>query len=263
MDHVFAVSAYKESPYLEECLESLKKQREESPVIVCTSTPCDFIFQAAANHGYRVFVREGQSSLKDDWNFAIDCAISELGAQFVTVAHQDDIYEPEYSLSLKKAFDLYPDMLIFCTRVKTIDKDGLVADSRAENVKRLLRMGIRMRKIAHIKIIKRSALVFGNAICAPSITYNIKVTGVPVFKDSGEFVTDWKALLRLSDLKGRFVCLEKELLRYRVHEGAQTKKVINDNTRALEERSVYENLWPHPIALILENMMKLAYGAYE
>lgn len=241
---------------------SLKNQREESPVIVCTSTPNDFIFQAAENYGYRVFVRRGQSSLKDDWNFAIDCANLKLGAQFVTLAHQDDVYEPLYSLGLKKAVDLYPDMLIFCTRVKTIDKDGLKADSRAEDVKRILRMGLRMRKFAHLKIIKRSALVFGNAICAPSITYNIKLTGVPVFKDSGEFVTDWKALLRLSKLPGRFVCLEKELLRYRLHEGAQTKKAISDNTRAVEEKNVYESIWPHPIALILEKMMKLAYGAY-
>ena len=41
--HTFAVCAYKESPYLGECIESLKKQEEKSHIFVITSTPNDWI----------------------------------------------------------------------------------------------------------------------------------------------------------------------------------------------------------------------------
>lgn len=42
-DHTFAVCAYKESPYLESCIKSLVNQKVKSNIIVCTSTPCEFI----------------------------------------------------------------------------------------------------------------------------------------------------------------------------------------------------------------------------
>ena len=42
-DHTFAVCAYKESPYLESCIKSLMSQTVKSNIIVCTSTPCEFI----------------------------------------------------------------------------------------------------------------------------------------------------------------------------------------------------------------------------
>lgn len=263
MKHVFAVSAYKESPYLDECLGSLKKQRIKSSVIVCTSTPSDFISSLAYKYGYTLFVREGKSSLKDDWNFAVECAVSKLGAQLVTVAHQDDIYDPDYISVLYKAYKLYPDMSVFCTSSRTIDALGHDTDSLAEDVKRVLRIGLRLRELAHLKVIKRSALVFGNAICCPSCTYNIDLIKIPIFLDDDQFVTDWKALLRLSLLPGRFVISGRELISYRVHSDSQTKKAIDDSSRAQEEAKVYKSLWPEPLAYLLSHMMHASYGAYS
>lgn len=42
-DHTFAVCAYKESPYLEECLASLVRQTVSSNRIIVTSTDNDYI----------------------------------------------------------------------------------------------------------------------------------------------------------------------------------------------------------------------------
>ena len=42
-DHTFAICAYKESEYLEECIKSIKKQSLKSNIIMVTSTPNDFI----------------------------------------------------------------------------------------------------------------------------------------------------------------------------------------------------------------------------
>ena len=39
MTHCFAVCAYKDSPYLRECMESLRLQEHPSPLLLCTATP--------------------------------------------------------------------------------------------------------------------------------------------------------------------------------------------------------------------------------
>ena len=41
--HTFAICAYKESPYLEECIKSVLNQKIKSKCVVCTSTPNHYI----------------------------------------------------------------------------------------------------------------------------------------------------------------------------------------------------------------------------
>ena len=57
IDHTFAVCAYKDSPYLEECIRSLKRQLEPSEIILCTSTPSAFIEEIAKKYDLPLFVR--------------------------------------------------------------------------------------------------------------------------------------------------------------------------------------------------------------
>ena len=261
--HVFAIPAYKESPYLEECIISLAAQRTPGDIVICTSTPNGYINSLAEKYGLRLFVREGRSSLREDWNFAIDCAADELSAELVTVAHQDDIYHEDYRTALFEAFERYPDMSLFCTRYETIDKDGKRIKGRAESVKRILRLPLRLRSLSDKHFIKELPLRFGNGIGCPSCTYNIRLTGRPVFFGDHSFVTDWEALLRLSGMKGRFICDERELLSYRVHELAATNANIKDHRREAEEREIFERLWPKPVADMLMIPYKKSYKAYD
>lgn len=41
--HTFVICAYKESPYLEACIRSLKKQTVASAICLATSTPSDYL----------------------------------------------------------------------------------------------------------------------------------------------------------------------------------------------------------------------------
>ena len=43
LNHTFAISAYKESEYLEECIKSVLDQELKSKIIITTSTPNDYI----------------------------------------------------------------------------------------------------------------------------------------------------------------------------------------------------------------------------
>ena len=58
-NHTFAVCAYKESPYLKECLESLVNQTVKTNIIIATSTPNEYIDKLAEKYGIKVYVNKG------------------------------------------------------------------------------------------------------------------------------------------------------------------------------------------------------------
>lgn len=91
-DHTFAICAYKESQYLEECIFSVKRQNIRSHLFIATSTPNDYIQQMAKKHQIPLYIREGKSDIADDWNFAYRQAKTKL----VTITHQDDVYCENY-----------------------------------------------------------------------------------------------------------------------------------------------------------------------
>ena len=263
MKHCFAISAYGESPYLESCIESLEAQNVRTDIIICTSTPNELIKTTAAAYDVPLYIRDGRSSLKDDWNFAAETAHTARAAEFITIAHQDDIYHREYVSELFKAADKYPDMSLFCTRYRTIDKDGKELSTKAERVKRILRLPLKLRALSHKSFIKRLPLIFGNGIGCPTCTYNVGITGLPLFKHDRSFVIDWETLLSLAEKDGRFICVEKELLDYRVHNDAETMKNIEDHNREREETEVYKRIWGVSTANLLMHFYQKAYKDYD
>ena len=111
--HAFVICAYKNSPYLEICIRSLRKQTVKSDIYLVTSTPSDYISKLADKYRIPVFVREGESSLREDWLFGWRLAGKEHS--LVTIAHQDDKYHPRYAEELLRAYHQYPDMTVFCS----------------------------------------------------------------------------------------------------------------------------------------------------
>ncbi len=70
LSHTYAICAYKDSPWLEECIRSLKRQSVPSEIILCTSTPSKYIQAMAEIFGLPLYVRDGESDIQADWNFA-------------------------------------------------------------------------------------------------------------------------------------------------------------------------------------------------
>ena len=91
-DHMFALCAYQESPYLEDCLRSLLEQAERDRIVISTSTPNAHIAEVARRYDVRLVEHEGPSGIARDWTRAIFCCDTPL----VTIAHQDDIYLSAY-----------------------------------------------------------------------------------------------------------------------------------------------------------------------
>ena len=65
--HTFVICAYKESPYLEECIKSVIAQRDYSEVILSTSTPNEFIKNMCNKYAIPMFVNDGDTGISQDW----------------------------------------------------------------------------------------------------------------------------------------------------------------------------------------------------
>ena len=265
--HTFAVCAYKDSPYLEECLRSVTSQTVKSEVICCTSTPSSYIRELTARYQVPLYVRDGASNIREDWMFAY----GKAQGRFVTIAHQDDRYRSDYAEKLLKAWKKYPDLLLFASDYLTIrmtEKEGkMKAIPEPFNmvwlVKKILRLPLRFHFLADRTWIKRSSVWFGNSICCPSCTYNKEQIGDDMFHSEYDFALDWDNLYELAGKKGRFICSEKPLIAYRVHAAATTKACIEDNRRPTDEMAMFRKMWPDWMVKILMHFYRKAYKEYE
>lgn len=110
----------KNSPWLEECIRSLKRQSVPSEIILCTSTPSKYIQAMAEIFGLPLYVRDGESDIQADWNFAYSKAKTRL----VTVAHQDDCYHKNYGKYVQECWEQYPDTTVFTTDCGILRNSG-------------------------------------------------------------------------------------------------------------------------------------------
>lgn len=257
--HTFVICAYKESPYLEACIRSLKSQTMETEIICTTSTPNEYLVNMMARYDIPLYVRDGQSDIQDDWNFAIEKA----GGEFVTIAHQDDMYEKHYVEELWKAYEEWPDMTVFMTDAVTVRNGRLYRFTLKELVKKCLRLPLRLKSRANREWVKKGILKLGNPVMCPSCAYRKNYLPDPIFHSELRYALDWDCMVDLAKWPGRFICVEKPLLFYRVHEGAATKACIVDNRRAQEERLMFEKFWPAPVVEVLMRFYKKAYEEYD
>ena len=124
--HTFVICAYKESPYIEECIHSLKNQTVTSRILLATSTPSEYLEHLCKQYDIPYHVREGQSNISLDWNYALSVADTE----YVTIAHQDDVYKKEYLEKVLNTFNTCTQPLIAFTDYSEI-KNGLEVKDKA------------------------------------------------------------------------------------------------------------------------------------
>lgn len=257
--HTFAICAYQDSPYLEACIKSLKSQTMPSDIILCTSTPSPYIDGLAKTYGIPVFVREGKSDIQDDWNFAYETADSRL----VTIAHQDDMYHKTYAQAVQDCWKKYPDTTVMMTDAVIVKHGELQRADGVKLVKKLLRLPLRIPHLNHLSWVKKSALMLGNPIMCPSCAYDKEALGTPLFRSAYKFALDWDTMVDLAKRQGRFLCVERPLLYYRIHEEATTKNCIRDHRRELEEIKMFERFWPGWLVRLVMVFYRKAYESYD
>ncbi len=253
--HTFVICAYKESEYLEECIKSLLAQTLKSEIIMITSTPNEYIKELSQRYDIPLIINEGEGGIAQDWNFGIE----QTDSDYVTIAHQDDVYEPDYLREVMKRMFHRPDTLIAFTDYGEIRDGCKVLKSKMLTVKRLLLLPLRIKPFQNSKLIKRRILSLGNPICCPSVTYSMKKLEKPLFKVQYGSNLDWQTWENFAAMEGDFVYVNEPLMFHRIHEESTTSGLIKTNDRAREDRDMLNHFWPEPIA----NIISKAYGQGE
>lgn len=250
--HTFVICAYKESSFLEECIESLEEQTVTSTIIMVTSTPCDYISNMAQKHGIELYVNDGETGISADWNFGISMAKT----QYVTVAHQDDVYRRNYTVECMHAMENDRRPLIFFTNYEELRNGETCHKNKLLTVKRLMLspLGIgtkEHRLFAHSVFVRRRILSMGNPVCCPSVTFNMELMPEKIFTVGMKSNVDWEAWEKLSRLKGGFLYAARPLCYHRIHQESTTSEIIADNGRTEEDYQMYCKFWPKWIARFL------------
>ena len=239
--HTFVVCAYKESPYLEECITSLLSQSlPGSNILVSTSTPNDHIRGIAEKYGLPLFVNTGKASIAYDWNFGY----SQAKTPYITLAHQDDVYEPGYVEAAMNAFSSSKKPLIFFTDYYELRNGEPVKENRLLKIKRLLLLPMRIIAFKNSRFVRRRCLSLGCPICCPSVSFAKENLPEPVFVHGYRSDVDWQAWETLSRLKGAFLYDKRPLMMHRVHDGSETSAVLQDNVRTKEDYEMFCKFWP-------------------
>lgn len=245
--HTFVICAYKESRYLEECIRSLRGQTVKSNIIMVTSTPNSHISELAEKYSIPLFVNEGPGGITQDWNFGYRCAETE----YVTIAHQDDVYRKDYLERALRAVGNFKKPLIFFSDYYELRNGKVVKENTLLKVKRLMLLPLCVRRFQESRFIRRRILAFGSPICCPSVMYVKENLPAVIFKDGFRSCEDWEAWEMISRRKGAFVYDRKALMCHRIHADSETSAIIGDHARSAEEYVMYCKFWPAWFAKIL------------
>ena len=254
-DHVFVICAYKENPFLPECIESLLSQKVKSNIIVVTSTPNDHINELCQKNNLPLHINTGEKGMAHDRNFAFEiCKTKKL----ITLAHQDDIYEPDYLELILKQINKSKKPLIAYTDYYEIRGDNKLTSNRILKIKRIMNFMFKFRFVQSSKRFRRIILAFGDPICCPSVTFALENLDIPLFDTSFKNGCDYKTWADISKLKGEFIYIPELLLGHRIYPDSATTENIGDKSRSNEDFIVISSFWPGWIAKILSRFYRKA-----
>lgn len=259
VSHSFVIPAYGHSPYLAACLDSLAAQVHPSEIVVATSTPFDGIDVLCAKYGARLVEHGPNRGIGNDWNQAVAAATTRL----VTIAHQDDLYDRQFSKEVVATYNRFPDAYFFFTDTGEVTHTGETRPGGMNlRVKRLLaRSAFLGRRRISGPFSRRLLLGFGNSIVCPSVTLNLGVAKGFRFREDLRTNMDWLAWLELSE-RGPVAYVPQQLMSHRVHGQSETARCLDDGTRKAEDHLVLARLWPGPLAAFIGRLYSHSYRDY-
>lgn len=246
-EHTYVICAYRESPYLEECIQSLQSQTQPSEIIMVTSTPNSHIQRLSERYGIPLYVNPGPGGITQDWNFGY----SKATTPYVTLAHQDDVYLEYYGQQMLEAMQRAARPLIYFTNYGELREGKPVLDNGLLRVKRLMLSPLKVRAFQGSRWVRRRVLSLGCPICCPAVTFARDNLPDEIFQHGYRSCEDWEAWEKLSRQKGAFLYDPQVLMYHRIHPGSETSAIIGDNARSGEEYEMYRKFWPAPVARAL------------
>lgn len=253
--HTFVLPTVGKSPFLEMCLKSLKNQKIKSNIIITTAKPFDGIKKIAKKYRAQLTIFKKHNNIANDWNRAI----KKSKSKYVTIAHQDDIYDPCYLYEIIKSLNKIGknEPSIIFTDYYELRNNKKYISFKIIIKKIILSIFYGRKNLLNKVNVKKRFVSFGSPIPCPSVTfnndYNIK------FNEKFWINIDWDLWIDLSNKKGSFLYIKKKLVLHRIHKKSETSKAIKNGKRIKEDKILFEKLWSRPLAFILRNVYKFSY----
>ena len=257
--HAFVVAAYGDSPMLGTCIESIAGQsRTGSDVLITTSTPSDYLRRIAAKYRLPLVINPSRGNIGSDWNFALAAA----DAAYVTIAHQDDAYQPDYLQRMMDAVAGVQDLAIaFSDFVETSPAGPRPVHLNLRIKRFLTQRAFGRRDVIRDQASKLRMLAWGNPVCCPSVLFNRARLGEFRFSEALSSNLDWEAWRQLASRAGAFVYIRAPLVTRHIHARSETSALIADNRRLEEDRVMFERFWPAPVAAMITRIYRASYRA--
>ena len=243
--HTFVICAYKEQKNIEYCIQSLLNQTVKSPIIISTSTPNEFIKKIAKKYNVKLSINTKERSHITDINYAYGVADSK----YVTLCHQDDVYDSRFAEYTIKYLEKSKNPIMSFTNYNELRNDRIVKNNMLLFVKRVINFPLLLFKKS--KRIRLFTLSLGNAICAPTVTFNKEIVEKPIIDTDFKSNIDWISYIEFAKKDGEFVYIGKPLLNRRIHEESLTTSVISNNIKGEEDYKIFRLFWPKFIADVL------------
>ena len=191
-----------------------------------------------------MFSAEG-GGIGRDWNNAL----SFVKTKYATIAHQDDIYLPEYGEKILGQFAKDESSNIVFSDYEENDAQGNVR-LRGINLK-IKTLGLKMMSLSAAKWYQRRIYAFGNFICCPAVSYNLDRLQGFQFNEQLKMTLDWDAWERIMRLPGHVGFVKEKLLYHRIHSESETTNNTQDHQREIEELELYQRYWGKTFAKFL------------
>ncbi len=259
--HAYVVPAYRYSPHLGECLDSLLSQTLASDIKVVTSTPHPEAEAECTQRGIPYITHNPNRGIGPDWN----AALRSTNAKWVTVAHQDDLYYSDFTASVRDVAtrDLGDEVVMMFCDYDEFTNEALRPKSRLLWIKTLLlHFGFVGRSAIRDGFSKRNALRFACPIPCPAVTINSQRMH-DGFDETFEINLDWATWINAADKPGYFVWIRRKLMGHRIHDSSETSAAILDGRRKAEDFRILSRLWPNWIAKRIVGSYGLAYSSNE
>lgn len=249
-DHTWVVCAYKESPYLQECVSSVINQTVKTRIVITTSTPNAYVSSVAEKNGVQLIVNQRCEGIASDWNFAFDNVQTKL----VTFAQQDDVYEPLYVDRMLKYINVSKWPLIFFSDYQELRNAEKIDNRKILRIKRVLLSPLKFKRNWNSLFWRRRILSLGSPICCPAVTYERCRIGLHPYSNEYKMALDWDLWERLSRKDGAFVYCPEKLVLHRIHEDSVTTRMIQNHTKDKEDLKIFNRFWPDIVARKIEKL---------
>ncbi|SJZ84415.1 glycosyltransferase [Anaerorhabdus furcosa] len=258
MNHAFVICAYKDSKYLEECILSLVNQNNPSPIYMSTSTINNHIKNLADKYNLELFVSKDETSIANDWNYALKCT----NFDYITLCHQDDIYNKNYSVYIKKSINKNKNFSIICTRGSVLKNGKEMKYIPELIIKNILNIPLTIPYIKKTYFARKFSLMFADAICCPTVTFN-RIYSTNLFDNSFVNNLDWEAWVRISKINAELIHIPKYLVTHRIHNNSTSIKNIESKIREKENYSIYRMYWGEHVSRFLAKLLRLSELRYR